>query len=165
MSMPSIFDAAEDAHGAANPEPHRWADRFSAERYTIAFSHFEECETRDGKTVETIVGQLKDGNYSREWLFPPDDPSSHGWRAQQLEFIDEVRSKLQPGDVLVMELGAERPTQDNPDRKTRPFKGSYHSAAELEQANGVASDAATEAAFEAEPDERDETITESGTAS
>lgn len=154
--MTSIFDAAEDAHGAANPESHRWADRFTAERYLIQFSYFEDCETREGKTVETIVGKLRDGSYSREWLFPPEDPSSRGWRAQQIEFIEEIRPKLKEGDLLVMELGAERPTLDNPDRKTRPFKGSHHSVEELAVSdNGTAGDEATEAALFAEREERD----------
>ena len=132
------FTAAEDAHGAANPESHKWLKN-AAERYVIAFLHFEECETREGKVVETIVGKLKDGTYSREWLFPPDDPDSRGWRAQELEFIESTRSELQvrrhPGDgagcraSVDQEPGSERPsvsgerTIPSP-RRTRPSRSS-----------------------------------------
>jgi hypothetical protein len=150
-SVHDPYAAAEAAHGAANPEPHLWTDRFTPERYVTAFSHFEECQTRDGKKVETIVGRLRDGTWSREWLFPPDDPKSRGWRAQELEFIDEVRSALKSGDILVMELGAERPSIDNPDRKVRPFSATHHPAEDEHSDNG----AATAEALEAERDERD----------
>jgi hypothetical protein len=123
------FAAARDAHSALNPEPHIWAGRTESERFAIRFSHFENCETRAGKTVETLVGQLEDGMWAREWLFPPDNPQSRGWRAQLIEFIDEIRPELKPGDIVVLELGAERPTVNDPDRKTRPFSGSHHPAA------------------------------------
>lgn len=136
------YAAAEDAHGSLNPSAHKWADRHSAERFVLAFARFEDCDTRDSTTVETIVGRERDGTWAREWLFQPENPDSRGWRAQQLEFIEEIRTKLEPGDILVMELGAERPTLDNPDRKTRPFKASHHPASAV--GNGLASDEQTE---------------------
>ena len=129
---PNLFAAAEDAHGAANPTAHMWADRNHAERFVFAYARFEECETKAGDAVETIVGQLADGSWTREWLFRPDDPDSRGWRAQQLEFIEGIRADMNPGDIVVMELGAERPTM-NGDRKTRPFKASHHRREDLPQ--------------------------------
>ncbi len=161
----SAFDAAEDAHGAAKPEPHMWPDRFTDERFAIEFAHFEECTTRDDKTVETFVGRLRDGTWSREWLFPPDDPKSRGWRAQEIEFIEEIRADLKSGDILVLELGAERPSKDNPDRKVRPFRGTHHPQ-EPEHARTTDDQdydealAETVAALEAKRDEVDEAMSE-----
>lgn len=160
------FAAAEKAHGASNPDPHRWADRDSSERYVIAFERFERCETRDGKQVETIVGRHRDGSWSREWLFPP-EAGSRGWRAQQIEFIEAVRAELKRGDILVMELGAAKPLASNPDKTGRPFTGSHHRApdghgpvAEIAPAGVHApldeNEAATAAALEAEQDEIDQ---------
>lgn len=152
------YEAAVNAHGAANPDAHLWPERHTAERFVIAFSHFEECQTRAGAKVETIVGRLRDGSWTREWLFPPEDPESRGWRAQQLEFIEGIRSELRPGDILVMELGAERPTLNNSDRKTRPFSASHHPAAAV--GTRLASDGQTEAALADERDERDKAVGE-----
>ena len=164
----SAFDAAEDAHGSANPEPHMWPDRFTDERFAIEFAHFEGCTTRDGKTVETIVGRLRDGTWSREWLFRPDDPKSRGWRAQELEFIEEIRADLKPGDILVLELGAERPSTTNSDRSVRPFRGTHHPQ-EPEQARTTDDEAfdledeaaaETAAALESERDEIDDAVSQ-----
>jgi hypothetical protein len=120
------FAAAEDAHGAANPANHIWGD--DDERFLIQFSHFEECEIRDGSRIETIVGRQRGGGWTREWLFPPDNPESRGWQAQRLEFVGKIRPELKPGDVIVMELGAQRPSLQNPDRKVRPFVGTHFPA-------------------------------------
>jgi len=161
-TIPDPFAAAEAAHGAANPDPHRWADRGTTERYAFAFERFETCTARDGKEVETIVGQLSDGTWSREWLFPP-NPGSKGWRAQQLEFIERVRADLSPGDILVMELGAERPKATDPDQTSRPFSASHHPVAGRPAAPRIHAPldvdeaaAAAVAADEAEADELDQ---------
>lgn len=148
------FAAADAAHGQTNPEPHRWPARTESERYTVRFSHFEERDTRDGRTVETLVGQLRDGSWSREWLFEPEN-GSRGWRAQQHQFIGSIRSDLEPGDVIVMELEAARPKESNPDQSVRPFTASHFKATADDAPPDDEEQARTHQAAEAERDERD----------